>query len=67
MFSKVYTCENESILAGFIPFSTPKFRFYRQGEIPFVVRNCLEEKLKILKAKVWRNFLIFSRMLHQFG
>ncbi|XP_010549776.1 PREDICTED: endoribonuclease Dicer homolog 2 isoform X2 [Tarenaya hassleriana] len=51
MNSKVYTCVSESVLAGFIPFSTPKFKFYQQLEIPCLVRASLEEELVRLKRK----------------
>ncbi|KAL5836669.1 hypothetical protein ACOSQ3_013838 [Xanthoceras sorbifolium] len=48
MNSKVYTCASQSVLAQFIPFSTPKFKFYMHIEIPYVH---LEEQLKTLNEK----------------
>ncbi|XP_021645585.2 endoribonuclease Dicer homolog 2 isoform X7 [Hevea brasiliensis] len=51
MHSKVYTCVSESVLAKFIPFSTPKFKFYEHTGVPNAVHVSLAEKLKILKAK----------------
>ncbi|KAF2286426.1 hypothetical protein GH714_016865 [Hevea brasiliensis] len=51
MHSKVYTCVSDSVLAEFIPFSTPKFKFYNHKDIPYAIYVSLVEKLKILKAK----------------
>ncbi|EOA32908.1 hypothetical protein CARUB_v10016233mg, partial [Capsella rubella] len=51
MNSKVYTCENESVLAGFVPFSTPSFKFYQRTEVPSPERASLVEKLKKLTIK----------------
>ncbi|KAK9919220.1 hypothetical protein M0R45_027830 [Rubus argutus] len=51
MNSKVYTCENESVLSEYIPTSTPKFRTYRSGEIPSASYTCLTTQLKNLKEK----------------
>lgn len=49
---KVYTCENESVLAGFVPFSTTSFKYYQHMEIPSSKRACLVEKLEKLTIKV---------------
>ncbi|KAF2283119.1 hypothetical protein GH714_043443 [Hevea brasiliensis] len=51
MHSKVYTYVSESVLAKFIPFSTPKFKFYEHMGVPNAVHVSLAEKLKILEAK----------------
>ncbi|XP_010485668.1 PREDICTED: endoribonuclease Dicer homolog 2-like isoform X2 [Camelina sativa] len=51
MNSKVYTCENEAVLAGFVPFSTPRFKFYQHIEISNNKRASLVEKLKKLTMK----------------
>eukprot|EP00257_Ricinus_communis_P014560 XP_015572262.1 endoribonuclease Dicer homolog 2 isoform X1 [Ricinus communis] len=51
MYSKVYTCASESVLAEFIPFSTPKFKFYKPMDIPYAIYASLAENLKILKSK----------------
>ncbi|KAJ4824762.1 hypothetical protein Tsubulata_024394 [Turnera subulata] len=51
MYSKVYTCASESVLAAYIPFSTARFKFYKRSEgLPAVYAN-LADKLKNLKAK----------------
>ncbi|EOY09714.1 Dicer-like protein isoform 5 [Theobroma cacao] len=49
MNSKVYTCISESVLAQFVPFSTPKFKFYEHMEIPYVLYARLVEELNVLK------------------
>ncbi|KAK0593324.1 hypothetical protein LWI29_034760 [Acer saccharum] len=51
MNSKVYTCISEAVLAQFIPFSTPKFKFYKHNEIPSALYVLLDEELKALNAK----------------
>lgn len=51
MNSKVYTCENESVLAGFVPFSTPSFKYYQHIKIPSPKRASLVEKLERLTIK----------------
>ncbi|XWS68903.1 hypothetical protein CRYUN_Cryun04dG0133700 [Craigia yunnanensis] len=51
MNSKVYTCISESVLAQFVPFSTPKFKFYQHMEIPYVLYARLIEELNVLKVK----------------
>ncbi|PON59109.1 Endoribonuclease Dicer-like [Parasponia andersonii] len=51
MNSKVYTCVSESVLSEFIPFSIPKFKFYRNKEIPYACFAHLADQLKILKDK----------------
>ncbi|XVF44119.1 hypothetical protein PTKIN_Ptkin02bG0094800 [Pterospermum kingtungense] len=51
MNSKVYTCISESVLAQFVSFSTPKFKFYQQTEIPDVLHDRLVEELSVLKVK----------------
>ncbi|KAJ4968818.1 hypothetical protein NE237_015519 [Protea cynaroides] len=46
MNSKIYTVANESVLAEFIPFSTPKLKFYKHTDIlcPLILdsTHCLE-------------------------
>ncbi|GAV83983.1 DEAD domain-containing protein/Helicase_C domain-containing protein/Ribonuclease_3 domain-containing protein/PAZ domain-containing protein/dsRNA_bind domain-containing protein [Cephalotus follicularis] len=51
MNSKVYTCVSESVLAKYIPFSTPKFKIFKQKEIPFALYAHLANQMEILKAK----------------
>ncbi|XP_028758757.1 endoribonuclease Dicer homolog 2 [Neltuma alba] len=51
MHSKVYTCASESVLAEFIPISTPKFKFYKHTGIPFNSFRCLADKLQLLKKQ----------------
>ncbi|XVF02332.1 hypothetical protein REPUB_Repub04eG0166500 [Reevesia pubescens] len=51
MNSKVYTCASESVIAQFVPFSTPKFKFYQHMEIPYVLYAHLVEELNVLKVK----------------
>ncbi|XP_056160072.1 endoribonuclease Dicer homolog 2 isoform X3 [Syzygium oleosum] len=46
MNSKVYTCASESVLARYIPFSTPKFKSYEHREIPFALYHHLQDQLK---------------------
>ncbi|XP_062084109.1 endoribonuclease Dicer homolog 2 [Humulus lupulus] len=48
MNSKVYTCASDSVLSEFIPFSTPKFKFYQHKENHF---PNIEDILKILIEK----------------
>ncbi|KAF4391118.1 hypothetical protein F8388_009540 [Cannabis sativa] len=45
MNSKMYTCASDSVLSKFIPFSTPKFKFYQHKENHF---PNIEDILKIL-------------------
>ena len=49
---KVYTCASESVLAQFIPFPAPKFKFYRDQEIPAVLYGNLALRLQSLKERV---------------
>ncbi|TKY72393.1 Endoribonuclease Dicer-like 2 [Spatholobus suberectus] len=51
MHSKVYTCVSEAVIAEFIPTSTPKFKFYRDNGIQFVLFEELAFKLKMLKEQ----------------
>ncbi|XP_029129825.1 endoribonuclease Dicer homolog 2 isoform X2 [Cajanus cajan] len=51
MHSKVYTCVSEAVLAEFIPTSTPKFKFYRDNGVQFVLFEELAFKLKMLKEQ----------------
>ncbi|KAE8698887.1 Endoribonuclease Dicer-like protein 2 [Hibiscus syriacus] len=51
MNSKVYTCTSESVLAQFVPFSTPKFKFYKHMKIPNDLYAHLEKGLDALKVK----------------
>ncbi|XP_022776009.1 endoribonuclease Dicer homolog 2-like isoform X2 [Durio zibethinus] len=51
MNSKVYTCVSESVVAQFVPFSTPKFKFYQHMEMPYVLYAGLAKELNVLKEK----------------
>ncbi|KAJ6429335.1 hypothetical protein OIU84_020879 [Salix udensis] len=51
MNSKIYTCAGESVLAEFIPFSTPKFLFYEHMKIPDGLFAYLLKELGDLRAK----------------
>ncbi|KAL4318063.1 hypothetical protein GQ457_18G021210 [Hibiscus cannabinus] len=51
MNSKVYTCASELVLAQFIPFSTPKFKYYQHMGIPNDLYARLEKELNLLKVK----------------
>ncbi|KAJ6718138.1 hypothetical protein OIU79_006129 [Salix purpurea] len=51
MNSKVHTCDSETVLAKFIPFSTPKFLVYEHMKIPDDVFAYLKNELGNLKAK----------------
>lgn len=64
---KVYTCISESILAQFVPFSTPKFKFYPQVKIPDVLHVRLVEELNVLKVKVRIFFIVTFFFCFQFG
>ncbi|KAK8668205.1 hypothetical protein V6N13_105670 [Hibiscus sabdariffa] len=66
MNSKVYTCESESVLAQFVPFSTPKFKFYHHMKIPNDLYEHLKKELDVLKVKDvgcvktdWRSWLCY--------
>lgn len=48
MNSKVYTCANESVLAQFVPFSTPSFKYYTYVEIPSSARAGIIAELEKL-------------------
>ncbi|XP_019440116.1 PREDICTED: endoribonuclease Dicer homolog 2-like [Lupinus angustifolius] len=50
MHSKVYTCASEAI-TEFVPISTPKFKFYREDEISYVLFEDLSVKIKMLKQQ----------------
>ncbi|KAI3807875.1 hypothetical protein L1987_23811 [Smallanthus sonchifolius] len=49
--SKVYTCASESVLAEYIPFSTVKYKFYKEGEVPYQAFEELKNKLLILRQR----------------
>ncbi|KAK7412825.1 hypothetical protein VNO78_04480 [Psophocarpus tetragonolobus] len=51
MHSKVYTCISEAVLTKFISTSTPKFKFYRDNGVQFVLFEELAFKLKVLKEQ----------------
>ncbi|KAA8537034.1 hypothetical protein F0562_029512 [Nyssa sinensis] len=51
MNSKVYTCVSESVLAEYIPFSTPKLKVYKHVDVPYELFECLANNLKGLKEK----------------
>ncbi|KAL0708763.1 hypothetical protein Bca4012_075189 [Brassica carinata] len=44
----VYTCESESVLARFVPFSTPSFKLYQHMEIPSSTRAGIVAELEKL-------------------
>ncbi|KAL6958168.1 hypothetical protein U1Q18_022106 [Sarracenia purpurea var. burkii] len=48
---KVYTVSNESVLAKFIPFSTPKLKIYEDVDIPYAITESLTNDLQRLKQK----------------
>ncbi|MED6160030.1 hypothetical protein PIB30_047647 [Stylosanthes scabra] len=51
MHSKVYTCASEDVIAKYVPISTPKFKFYRENEIPYGVFEKLAVELNMLKQQ----------------
>ncbi|KAH9734176.1 Endoribonuclease Dicer [Citrus sinensis] len=51
MNSKVYTCASESVLSNCIPFSTPKFKFYGDDEIPHALYTRLADDLAKIELK----------------
>ncbi|KAK4278616.1 hypothetical protein QN277_016440 [Acacia crassicarpa] len=51
MHSKVYTCASESVLAEFIPISTPKFKFFKDTGIPFELFEFLAKELDLLRKQ----------------
>ncbi|WCJ38881.1 dicer-like 2 [Euphorbia peplus] len=51
MCSKVYTCKSESVLAEFVPFSTPKFKCYNQDDIPDEIFVKLADQLHASKEE----------------
>ncbi|KAM7272342.1 hypothetical protein ACFE04_027005 [Oxalis oulophora] len=51
MNSKVYTCESESVLAEFIPCSTPLFKFFKDTEIRDALYDHIIKQLGILEQK----------------
>ncbi|KAL7252377.1 hypothetical protein ACSBR1_007043 [Camellia fascicularis] len=51
MNSKVYTVVSESVLAKYIPFSTPKLKIYKHVEIPYAIFEHLVHDLTCLKEK----------------
>ncbi|CAF1940874.1 unnamed protein product [Brassica napus] len=53
MNSKVYTCESESVLARFVPFSTPSFKLYQHMEIPSSTRAGIVAELEKLAKEVY--------------
>lgn len=50
---KVYTCANESVLAQFVPFSTPSFKYYTYVEIPSSARAGIIAELEKLAKEVY--------------
>lgn len=49
---KIYTCASESVLSGYIPFSTVKRKFYEDRELPYHVLEALKSNLSFLRKKV---------------
>ncbi|KAK1295253.1 hypothetical protein QJS10_CPA16g00711 [Acorus calamus] len=58
--SKVYTVDNESVLAQYVPFPTPKIKFYKHVDASFDQYSHLAYNLKLLKLK-------YSRALQELG
>ncbi|XP_010249398.1 PREDICTED: endoribonuclease Dicer homolog 2 isoform X2 [Nelumbo nucifera] len=48
---QVYTVSNESVLAEFIPFATPKLKFYKQLDTPYSSFHSLAQHITGLKNK----------------
>ncbi|KAJ8753073.1 hypothetical protein K2173_011841 [Erythroxylum novogranatense] len=51
MNSKVYTTTSEAVVAHFIPYSAPKFKFYKHIDIPYLIYEPVEEIIRTLKAQ----------------
>ncbi|KAL9165554.1 hypothetical protein ABFS82_06G177900 [Erythranthe guttata] len=51
MHSKVFTCDSDSVLTRYIPFSTPKLKTYTHVDIPDTTYKSLEENLQQLLEK----------------
>lgn len=54
---KVFTCESESVLAQYIPFSTPKVKMYEHVDAPCVIVECIASRLERLIKKVCTSLL----------
>lgn len=57
----MYTCESESVLARFVPFSTPSFKYYQHIGIPSSKRAGLVAELEKLATEVYILRLEFQR------
>ncbi|GJW75818.1 endoribonuclease Dicer homolog 2 [Tanacetum coccineum] len=51
MHSKVYTCTSESVLAKYISFSTPKYRYYKDTEVPRPALEMIKRDLSMLRER----------------
>nr|GEZ01549.1 endoribonuclease Dicer homolog 2-like [Tanacetum cinerariifolium] len=51
MHSKVYTCVSESVLAEYISFSTPKYRYYKDTEVPRPALEMIKRDLSRLRER----------------
>ncbi|GJX71797.1 endoribonuclease Dicer homolog 2 [Tanacetum coccineum] len=51
MHSKVYTCASESVLAEYISFSTPKYRYYKDTEVPRPALEMIKRDLSMLRER----------------
>ncbi|GKE23200.1 endoribonuclease Dicer homolog 2-like protein, partial [Tanacetum coccineum] len=51
MHSKVYTCASESVLAEYISFSTPKYRYYKDTEVPSPALEMIKRDLSMLRER----------------
>ncbi|KAK1311372.1 hypothetical protein QJS10_CPA08g00468 [Acorus calamus] len=51
LHSKVYTVANESILAQYVPFPTPKIKFYEHVGIPSDLHSRIADNLERVKIK----------------
>ncbi|GKD80846.1 endoribonuclease Dicer homolog 2-like protein, partial [Tanacetum coccineum] len=51
MHSKVYTCASESVLPEYISFSTPKYRYYKDTEVPRPALEMIKRDLSRLRER----------------
>ncbi|GKA83222.1 endoribonuclease Dicer homolog 2-like protein [Tanacetum coccineum] len=49
--SPVYTCASESVLAEYISFSTPKYRYYKDTEVPSPALEMIKRDLSMLRER----------------
>ncbi|KAJ1414388.1 Ribonuclease III domain [Sesbania bispinosa] len=58
LHSKVYTCISEAVITEFIPTSSPKFTFYKENGISFVLFEELAVKVKMLKQQIILDYFL---------